>query len=141
MDGRIWREYNFFLLGCVLILLSISLISVYSATLNAVTAFGTPLSILFPRHMINILVGLIGMVVVTLFDYRLLSSLTLPLYLLTIGVLALVHLLGTISEGAQSWIALGTRTFQPSEFAKIALIMVLAAYWSHFEETRNHWLT
>ncbi|NJK79477.1 MAG: FtsW/RodA/SpoVE family cell cycle protein, partial [Chloroflexaceae bacterium] len=70
-----------------------------------------------------------------------LSSLTLPLYLLTIGVLALVHLLGTISEGAQSWIALGTRTFQPSEFAKIALIMVLAAYWSHFEETRNHWLT
>jgi rod shape determining protein RodA len=140
MEGRIWREFNFFLLGCVLVLLSISLLSIYSATLNAVTAFGTPLSVLFPRHIINIGIGLIAMLLVAAFDYRLLSSLALPMYLGTIMVLGVVLVTGTITEGAQSWIEIGTRTIQPSELAKLLIIIVLASYWSRFEERRDHWL-
>lgn len=57
MGGRIWREYNPFLLGCVAILLVISVFAVYSATLTSITAYGTPLRVLFPRHLINIGVG------------------------------------------------------------------------------------
>jgi rod shape determining protein RodA len=140
MDFRLWRDFNFFLLGCVLVLLSISLLSVYSATLTAMTAFGTPLDILFPRHVGNILIGLVAMVLIAMFDYRLLSGLTVPLYLLTVGLLLLVLVMGTITTGAQSWLALGARTVQPSEFAKLLIIVALAAYWARFEERRTSWL-
>ncbi len=140
MDFRLWRDFNFFLLGCVLVLLSISLLSVYSATLTAMTAFGTPLDILFPRHVGNILLGLVAMVLIAMLDYRLLSGLTVPLYVMTVLILLVVLISGTITTGAQSWLALGTRTVQPSEFAKLLIIVALAAYWARFEEQRTSWL-
>lgn len=139
MEGRLWREFNFFLLFCVLALLTIGIISVYSATLNAM-AYGTPLSVLFPRHIMNILIGLGIMGTVMFLDYRLLSGLARPFYLGTIIVLAVVLTIGKISEGAQSWIEIGTRTFQPSEFAKLVTIIVLAAYWAHFQDKRDRWM-
>lgn len=139
VEQRIWRDFNFFLVVCVLVLLSISLISVYSATLTAVTANGTPLHILFPRHIINILLGLAAMVVVVFLDYRLLSAFAAPLYLGSIIVLAGVLVLGEMTGGAQSWLLVGTRTFQPSEFSKLLIIIVLAAYWSHFDDQRSQW--
>jgi rod shape determining protein RodA len=139
MEPRYWRDYNYPLLCCVLILLTISLVAVYSATLNAVTGLGTPLRTIFPSHVITMGLGLVAMAAVTVIDYRLLSSLARPLYLVTIAVLAVVLLIGQVSGGAQSWIALGTRTFQPSEIAKIALIIALAAYWQRFEERRDDW--
>jgi rod shape determining protein RodA len=140
MDFRLWRDFNFFLLGCVLVLLSISLLSVYSATLTAMTAFGTPLDILFPRHVGNILLGLVAMILIAVLDYRLLSGLTVPLYVITVLLLLVVLVSGTITTGAQSWLALGARTVQPSEFAKLLIIVVLAAYWARFEEQRTSWL-
>lgn len=141
MEPRIWREFHFILLGCVLMLLSLSVLAIYSATLNAVTAYGTPLKVLFPRHLFNIALGLGAMILFAALDYRSFSGLATPLYLGTVALLGTLLLIGEISEGAQSWLLLGTRTFQPSELAKITLIIVLAAYWSYFEEQRQHWLT
>lgn len=140
MDIRLWREYNFFVLGCVAALLFISILSVYSATLNAMTANGTPLSILFPRHLLNILIGLVGMVLIAALDYRILSGVVVPLYIGTIVLLAVVLVAGKISSGAQSWVSIGTRTVQPSEVAKLVVILVLASYWSYFEGQRDNWL-
>lgn len=140
VEGRIWRELDFFLIACVLALLSISLLSVHSATLNAVTGNGKSLAFLFPRHMINIGIGIVAMVIMTALDYRLLSGLAVPIYLGVVLVLGIVLAIGKIAEGAQSWLLIGTRTVQPSEFAKLLVIIVLAAYWSHFEEKRESWL-
>jgi rod shape determining protein RodA len=140
MDIRLWREYNFFVLGCVAALLFISILSVYSATLNAMTANGTPLSILFPRHLLNILIGLVGMVLMAALDYRILSGVVVPLYIGTIVLLAVVLIAGKVSSGAQSWVSIGTRTIQPSEVAKLVVILVLASYWSYFEGQRDNWL-
>ncbi len=140
METKLWRDFNLFLLGCVLVLLSISLLSVYSATLHAVTAYGTPLNILFPRHIINILIGLALMIAMTIFDYRLLSGLAVPIYAATLVALGFVLLVGIVTSGAQSWLSIGARTIQPSEFCKLLVIIVLASYWSRFEEQRHHWL-
>jgi rod shape determining protein RodA len=85
-------------------------------------------------------IGLVLMLLVAAFDYRLLSGLGLPLYLGTVSILGAVLVVGTISEGAQSWFEIGTRTFQPSEIAKLLTIIVLAAYWSRFEDQRHTWL-
>lgn len=139
MERRFWREFNFFLIFCVLALLTISLVSVYSATLNTMS-YGTPLRILFPRHVVNILIGLGVMTTMMFLDYRLLSGLARPFYIGIVAILAIVLIIGKISEGAQSWIEIGTRTFQPSEFAKLVTILVLAAYWTHFDEKRENWM-
>jgi rod shape determining protein RodA len=140
MEKRIWKDFNFFLLGCMIVLLSMSLLSVYSATLHAMRADGTPLSILFPRHIINILVGIGAMIVMAIPDYRQFSGLAVPIYIGTLLVLAFVLVVGNITSGAQSWIAFGTRTFQPSEFSKLLIIMVMAAYYSRYtDQQRETW--
>jgi rod shape determining protein RodA len=134
-----WREYNWPLLVCVTVLLLISGLAVYSATLTAVTVNGVALRAIYPNHLINMIVGLAVMAGVTLFNYQLLSSLARPLYIAAVLLLLLVLLVGRISEGAQSWIALGARTFQPSELAKLGIIIALAAYWQRFEERASSW--
>ncbi len=140
MEKRIWKDFNFFLLGCMIVLLSMSLLSVYSATLHAMRADGTPLSILFPRHIINILVGIGAMIVMAIPDYRQFSGLAVPIYIGTLLVLAFVLVVGNITSGAQSWIAFGTRTFQPSEFSKLLIIIVMAAYYSRYtDQQRETW--
>ncbi len=139
METRRWREYNWPMLVCVLVLLVIGVLAVYSATLTAVALNGAPLSTLFPRQLVYIGVGLAAMFLVTLLDYSLLSSLARPIYLAVIALLAAVLVVGQINEGAQSWIAIGQRTFQPADLAKLALILALAAYWQQFETRRGSW--
>lgn len=139
METRRWRDYDWPLLVCVLVLLVIGVLAVYSATLTAVAVTGAPLRDLFPRQLVYIGVGLGMMLLVTLLDYRLLSSLARPLYLGVVALLAAVLVIGQISEGAQSWIAIGERTFQPAELGKLALILALAAYWQRFNEQRDRW--
>jgi rod shape determining protein RodA len=129
MQTRLWREYNYILLGCVVVLVIFGTVMVYSATLN-----DSVRRVLFSRHLLNVAIGLGAMVALTLLDYRQLSVYGKPLFLGTVAVLAVVLVVGRISEGAQSWIELGTRTFQPSEPAKLAMIIVLAAFFARFHE-------
>jgi rod shape determining protein RodA len=140
METRRWREYNWPLLVCVLVLLVIGVLALYSATLTALAGNGAPLSALFPRQLVYIGIGLAAMMLMTALDYSLLSSLARPIYLGVVALLAAVLVVGLISEGAQSWIVVGQRTFQPAELGKLALILALAAYWQRFDQSRDRWL-
>jgi rod shape determining protein RodA len=140
MNIRRWRELNWTMIGAVLALLLIGIAALHSATLNALAGNGAPLRPIFSRQLIYIGFGLLTMVATISFDYRLLSSLARPIYLLAIGLLAIVLVVGQVSEGAQSWLLIGQRTFQPAELSKIALILALAAYWSRFEDRSDRWL-
>jgi rod shape determining protein RodA len=80
------------------------------------------------------------MIVMAIPDYRQFSGLAVPIYIGTLLVLAFVLVVGNITSGAQSWIAFGTRTFQPSEFSKLLIIMVMAAYYSRYtDQQRETW--
>jgi rod shape determining protein RodA len=140
MNVRRWRELNWTMIGAVLALLLIGIAALHSATLNALAGNGAPLRPIFSRQLIYIGFGLLAMVATIMFDYRLLSSLARPIYLLAVGLLAVVLIIGQVSEGAQSWLLIGQRTFQPAELSKLALILALAAYWSRFEDRRDRWL-
>ncbi len=63
-------------------------------------------------------------------DYRFLVSLAPLFYLLAIALLVAVLAIGEIVKGGQRWISLGPVNFQPSEFAKLALIYMLAWYFT-----------
>jgi rod shape determining protein RodA len=62
-------------------------------------------------------------------DYRVLSRYAYPIFLLTVLSLIYVLIFGTVSSGARRWIHLGPWSLQVSEFAKVALILVLAKYF------------
>jgi rod shape determining protein RodA len=140
MEIRRWRDLDWAILGSVIVLLIIGILALHSATLNAVAGNGLPLRPVFDRQIIYIIIGLLLMGAMMLFDYRLLSSLARPLYIGIVLLLSAVLVVGRISEGAQSWIAIGERTFQPAELAKLMLILTLATYWQHHADRGESWV-
>ena len=59
---------------------------------------------------------------------------TTPLYVITLFLLTLVLVVGFVGNGAKRWISIGPFTLQPSEIAKIAIVLVLAKYFSVYEK-------
>ncbi len=89
---------------------------------------------IFYKQIIWILVGILTMAVVFIIDYRVLMYSAWPLYLFVIISLLLVLVIGREISGARRWISLGPMGIQPSELAKITVIIWMA-YWG---ETKKH---
>jgi rod shape determining protein RodA len=91
---------------------------------------GDPASAGFYRkQLLGVAIGLTAMLAVALSDYSaLLPRISKPLSWINVGLLLVVLKLGHSAKGAQRWIPLGPVQFQPSEFAKIAIIVALAVY-------------
>ncbi|MDP3973667.1 MAG: rod shape-determining protein RodA [Candidatus Daviesbacteria bacterium] len=76
------------------------------------------------------IVGFLIFVFIAQFDYRSIKNLVTPIYFLTIILLVVVFVLGIETRGSIRWIPLGPFNMQPSEFAKPALILFLAHFWT-----------
>ena len=84
------------------------------------------------------IVGLILMFGISRFDYRFLESFVVPIYLLSVALLGVVLVIGHVEGGSQRWINLGVFPLQPSELAKLMLVIVLAKLLSsHKEDLRK----
>jgi rod shape determining protein RodA len=81
------------------------------------------------RHAVRFGVGLAVMIAVALVDVRIWLRYAYALYVITLILLVLVEISGTIGMGAQRWISLGYFNLQPSELMKIALVLALARYF------------
>ena len=128
-------HFDFWLLGATLILSVIGVSMIYSAT-ACIT--GEQLDLTSPalRQAIYLGVGLVGMFALTLIDYRVYAALRWPIWVFTIGILAIVSVIGQITHGAQRWIDLRIFLFQPSELSKLLLILVVAKYMADHAMTR-----
>jgi rod shape determining protein RodA len=73
--------------------------------------------------------GFVAMMIVAMTPIWVWRSLSFPAYLLSLGLLVAVELVGAVGMGAQRWIDIGPLRLQPSEVAKITLVMALAAYY------------
>ncbi len=109
---------------CTLALCGIGVLMVFSATREGEHSF--VLNDFVLRQGIYALIGLLLMLVVARLDYRVLESFILPFYLGIVGLLGLVMLLGVTSYGSQRWINLGFFPIQPSELAKLCVVLTLA---------------
>ena len=99
--------------------------AVYSATY---TAAGP--SSLFTKQIIWISLGLIVMFAAQVPDYHTVGRYAYVLYVLSVFFLVLVAVIGKTGMGAQRWLPLGPFAFQPSEFAKLSLVLALARYFA-----------
>ena len=121
-------RYDPLLLVAVLLLVAFGVVMVYSASaVYAGARLGDPLWF-FKRQAVGALIGLVTLLAVMKLGYRRLEGLAVPLVLVSLALLALVHApgLGHAAGGARRWIQLGPLTFQPSELAKISLVLWLA---------------
>ena len=86
------------------------------------------------RQLTFAAIGVVGMVLLTLVDYRRLRDFAWLPYVIVLVTLALVvSPLGIERRGAQAWIQAGGLQFQPGEFAKVAVIFAVAAVLARFE--------
>jgi len=81
------------------------------------------------RHAARFGVGLVVMVAVALVDIRLWLRYAYVFYGVSLALLGVVEVAGTIGMGAQRWISLGYFNLQPSELMKVAMILALARYF------------
>lgn len=109
---------------CTLALVSIGLISIYSATYDA------GLSTIAMRQLIWVSGGVLIMLAVSFVPSRFLQFVAYPSYFASILMLVTVLLLGKTVSGSQSWFSLGPLRLQPSEFAKVTTALALASYLS-----------
>jgi len=127
LDRKGWRNFDFVLLAVTMLLIAFGIAMIYSATLDTPDLQDLPL-----RQAVWTLMGLVLLLLVAAIDYRFLESLQKPLYALTIASLLLVLLVGKTTYGAQRWIS-GT-SFQPSELAKVLIIVTLAQFLAQHEK-------
>jgi cell division protein FtsW len=114
-------------LTAVLVLMVLSLGVVYSASSTwAYEKFGES-SKLLNSHAIKILLGIVAMFIGMNVDYTKYKKFTKPVLILAIVFLAVTFVLGGETKGATRWLRFGGIGFQPSEFAKFALLFHLCA--------------
>lgn len=122
-----FKKLDWLIIGCISLILLVGLIVLYSASIKAGQSFA---AIDASKQFVYVIFGFILLFLFSFFDYRLLKNYSLVLYVLMIFSLVLVAFFGKSALGATRWINIGFFQFQPSEFAKLVLIIVLAKFFS-----------
>lgn len=128
-----FKKFDFILLITAILLSIYGLVIIYSATYNME-------NIRFVRTQgISTLIGLFAILILVFFDFQFLGKLYIPIYLLSVGLLVAVLVLGVGDDqwGARSWLYIGGFGFQPAEFVKVGLIISLAKYMDKHKEDIN----
>ena len=134
---------RYLLLGATMFLTVFGLLMIYSASsISSYVKFHTSFHFLIPQAL-SVVIGTVLAVIAARFDYRRFQgSLGMQAWWVSVGLLIVTYVLGVVRGGARRWIPLGFVNLQPSEFAKIACVLVaamLAVEWQRGRlETRTY---
>ncbi len=124
-----WRHVDLSLVISTLVVSVLGLVMIYSATRTRLAAQGINPHYYVERQAVFVAIGLVVLVFCAAVDYRFFLEFSPVLYMGTVLLLlAVLSPIGSRSKGAQAWFQLGSYQFEPSEIAKIALVVCLAAY-------------
>jgi rod shape determining protein RodA len=125
------RGYDWVLIATALLLSLIGAVLVWAATRDLMRAQGSNPEGFLYRHLFNLAVAAVLMVVVSRFDARLLRLFGPIVYIVSLLGLVAVFVVGTTVNGAHAWIRLGGGfQLQPSEFMKLGLIVGMAVLFA-----------
>lgn len=133
-DRRLLQCFDWGLLMLTLFIGSAGLVVLYSAVSAGAIE---PDIILFKKQLIWYGGGMVIMVICFLFDYKQVERFANFIYLGSVGSLAAVLLFGKYVGGSRRWLSMGPFSLQPSEMAKVAVIIVLARYYAKLINTRG----
>ena len=140
MNGRIvrLRDFDVLLLLSALGLVTLGTLLIYSGSLSQ---FGKPTMSDFSHPVVRqILFASAGVVLALAFarmDYRLLGTFSYGLYIAVVALLFFVDAAGEAAYGSRRWLLIGSVQVQPSEIAKLIVIVMLAKYLSDRQESVN----
>ena len=133
-----WRYFDFWLLSAVAFLTIFGVTMIRSAiagNIELVEANTVLKQIIFAG------VGFVIMVIMAMIDYRYWGALSSIIFLATFGALAVLFLVGDALFGSSRWFAVGPILIQPSEFAKITIILILSNYFSQqIDKIKKPWV-
>lgn len=134
LPRRYWRYLDWPLILSVAALILIGLIVIYSASYSQLTQAGLSPFYYVTRQLLGLALGVAAVAVIISIDYRAWKRWTRLIYISSIGMLTLLLVAGTTVFGSQRWFRLGPLSIQPSELAKLALVLTLSR---HLEMREN----
>ena len=120
-----WRKILFINWGLVALIIG----AASSGFVMLISVAGGSLDPWASAQMQRFSIGLVAMFVIAMTPIWIWRNVSVPIYVIAVLLLLLVEFLGSTGMGAQRWINLGFINLQPSEVAKIALVMLMAAYY------------
>lgn len=129
------KNYNILIITCFLFMISIGILSIYSASV----LIGTSYSNLYIKQITSIITGIIIMMFLIIIGNEKILNYSKVAYITSIFLLTITLFIGKEINGSKCWLTLGGITFQPSEFMKISLILLLSEIIEkyHFKNKRN----
>jgi rod shape determining protein RodA len=123
---RYIRSIDWFILAPMIFLMSISLLLIYGLSINPIA----PDPAMFRKQLVYVAFAIACFVMVSNLNYRIWQAYGKVLYLIGALMLIGVLIVGVSIRGHTGWFSLGFISIQPVEFAKVALIVFLAKYFS-----------
>ena len=130
-ERRLYAHFDWLLLVGLLVLCGVGVAMIYSTTYDAQTQTAGPQ---VQTQLYAIALGLVALALCVMVDYRTLADNAVLIYVGLVALLVYVLVGGVVMGGARRWIDLGAFNLQPSEFARLALGIVLAVL---FTESRQ----
>lgn len=129
------KNYNILIITCFLFMISIGILSIYSASV----LIGTSYSNLYIKQITSIITGIIIMIFLIIIGNEKILKYSKVAYITSIFLLTITLFIGKEINGSKCWLTIGGITFQPSEFMKISLILLLSEIIEkyHFKNKRN----
>jgi rod shape determining protein RodA len=134
MKLRDFLEIDFALLFAAVILTVFGILFIYS---SGISSTGTLVSTEYIRQIIWASGGFALAIMLAMINYRKLYDILIYLYLGNLALLAFTCVFGREVNGARAWIGIGSIGGQPSEFAKITTILMLARYLDSSKRNQN----
>lgn len=130
-QARIWRHFDVWLLGAVAVLTIAGVAMIQSAIADNPELL--ELNVVLRQSLYG-LASFVVLLATAAIDYRLWSALAKPMYVFNLAFLALIPIAGVVGFGSARWFQLATLTIQPSELAKILMILVLADFFARNQQ-------
>lgn len=129
---RVLRDFHWPLFHLAVLISLVGVVAIYSASHEHVGNYAA-------KQLVWLTISVFALFAVVWLGYRRLLGYSYAFYTISIGLLLGVMVLGDARLGAQRWIEIGPFVLQPSEFAKVAVILTLAQYLG--ERARNRYQT
>ncbi|MFW6381686.1 MAG: FtsW/RodA/SpoVE family cell cycle protein, partial [Bacillota bacterium] len=134
-NNKLLKNLNIYIPLIVILLIAIGFIAISSAVeVNKPDSQGL---IFLKKQAVSVVLGILGVLILQFYDYSVFKHYYEMIFLGIIGILTFILIFGEFVAGGKRWLMIGPVNFQPSELAKIMMILVFAAIMDQGDELKR----
>jgi rod shape determining protein RodA len=138
-ETNVWRHVDLVLLALPIAIAGLGMLMIYESSRHRLGRQGITGYYYVQRQGLAVMIGLAAMTLVLMIDYRRIRDMWALIYLAVLPLLIGVIAVGSSRKGAQAWFAVGPFQFQPSEIAKLSVIIAIAGYCHQHRGDLDAW--